>query len=149
MRVLQYAFTGAYGAGSDHLPFYHEKDMVIYTGTHDNPTLKEFLDQKTEEELRYMMWWTGKNTREELQWAMIEEAFKSPARYVIIPMQDILGLGQEARMVYTMDYERSWKWRMSDMSLLDGETASRLKKLAVLTGRTEMNCGQEFLCCLK
>lgn len=148
MRVLQYAFTGAYGAGSDHLPFYHEKDMVIYTGTHDNPTLKEFLDQKTEEELRYMMWWTGKNTREELQWAMIEEAFKSPARYVIIPMQDILGLGQEARMVYQIDYERSWKWRMSDMSLLDGETACRLKKLAVLTGRAEVNCGQEFLCCL-
>lgn len=145
MRVLQFAFTGRYGAGSDHLPFCHEHNMVVYTGTHDHPTLKEFLEQKTEEELLYMMWWTGKNTREELRWALIEEAYKSPARQVIIPLQDILGLGEESRMVFAVEYERSWKWRVSGMDMLSSEIAGRLKRLAVLTGRSEVKDGQEFL----
>ncbi len=148
MRVMQFAFTGKYGAGSNHLPCYHEQNMVVYTGTHDHPTLKEFLEQKTEKELRYMMWWTGKSTREELRWALIEEAYKSPARQVIIPIQDVLGLGEESRMVYPAEYERSWKWRISSMDMLSGEIAERLKKLAILTGRDEVKDGQGFLCCL-
>lgn len=144
MRVLQFGYTGKYGAKSHHLPFFHEKDMVVYTGTHDHPTLKEFLDQKTEEELRYMMWWTRKNTREELRWALIEEAYKSPARQVIIPLQDILGLGEEARMVFPMDYERSWKWRIPNSTMLSSEIAGKMKRLAVLTGRSETETEQEF-----
>lgn len=148
MRVLQFAFTGKHGAGSVHLPCYHEQDMVVYTGTHDHPALKEFLEKKTEEELRYMMWWTGKSTREELRWALIEEAYKSPAKQVIIPIQDILGLGEEARMVFPTEYERSWKWRICGMDMLSSEIAERLRKLAVLTGRNQVKDRQEFLRCL-
>ncbi len=148
MRVLQFAFTGKYGAESDHLPYYHEHNMVIYTGTHDHPTLKEFLKQKTKKELRYMMCWMGKNTRKELRWALIEEAYKSPARLVIIPIQDILGLGEESRMVFPMDYERSWKWRLSDLDMLSKKTAKRLKKMAILTGRCKVKDEKEFLCYL-
>lgn len=95
-----------------------------------------------------MMWWTGKSTREELRWALIEEAYKSPARQVIIPIQDVLGLGEESRMVYPAEYERSWKWRISGMDMLSGEIAERLKKLAILTGRDEVKDGQGFLSCL-
>lgn len=135
MRILQYAFTGKYGARSNHLPFWHRPDMVVYTGTHDNCTLKEYLDRKSDEELAYLRWWTKRNTREELAQAMIEEAYKSPANQVIIPLQDILGLGEEARMVYTDDYERSWLWRLEDISMLSQETAGKMKALAVLTGR--------------
>lgn len=135
MRVLQFAFTGKYGSRSNHLPFFHEKDMVVYTSTHDHPTLKSFLMEKTDDQLRYMRWWMGKKSRRELRWALIEEAYKSVANQVVIPLQDILGLGEEAKMVFHEDYERSWKWRLPDMAVLDDTLAERLKKMAVLTGR--------------
>lgn len=135
MRVLQFAFTGIYGSKSDHLPFYYDKDMVIYTGTHDNPTLKSFLGDKTDKELRYMRQWTGKNSREDLRWALIEEAYKSVADHVIIPLQDFLGLGDEARVCFPDDYENSWKWRIKDSAVLSEALAYKIKKLAVLTGR--------------
>lgn len=135
MRVLQFAFTGKYKAKSDHLPFYYDRDMVVYTGTHDNPTLKAFLESKTDQELDYMKWWTGKRGREALRWALIGEAYKSVADHVIIPLQDFLGLGDEARVCFPEDYNRSWKWRLEDSSMLDEGLARRIKKLAVLTGR--------------
>ncbi len=137
MRVLQFAFTGAYGPKSNHLPFYHDRDMVVYTGTHDHPTLKTFLEKKTEEELQYMKWWTGKRTRSELRWALIEEAYKSVADQVMIPVQDILGYGEEARLVFTEEPERSWKWRIKSLAEFSEEAALRMKKTAVLTGRYE------------
>ncbi len=135
MRVLQFAFTEKYDARSNHLPFFHEKDMVVYTSTHDHPTLKCYLENKTDAQLHYMQWWTGKSTKQELRWALIEEAYKSAARQVIIPLQDILGLGEEARMVLHEDYERSWKWRLTDIRLLNEALADKLKRISVLTGR--------------
>ena len=144
MRLLQFAFTGKYGAGDNHLPFYHRQDMIVYTGTHDNPTLKEFLEQKTDEELRYMAWWTHKASREELHHALIEEAFKSPANLVIIPLQDLLGLGEEARMVYTDDYEHSWLWRLPNLDLFDDNTCRYIRRLTILTGRCQPEGESEF-----
>lgn len=144
MRILQFAFTGKYGAKSNHLPFYHQRDMVVYTGTHDNATLKEFLAQKTDEELQYIRWWTRKSTRKELHWALIEECCKSPANLAIIPIQDMLELGGEARMVYSDDYERSWKWRLSGLEQFDDNICRRMKKIAVLTGRCKVEDEKEF-----
>lgn len=135
MRILQYAFTGKYGAKSSHLPFLFTPDTVVYTGTHDNVTLKEFFEKKSEKELAYLTWWTKKSNKEELIWAMIEEAYKSSANQVMIPLQDILELGEEGRMVYTDECERSWLWRLKNISQLSQEAAGRLKALAVLTGR--------------
>lgn len=143
-RVLQFAYTGKYAAKSNHLPFYHRPDMVIYTGTHDNPTLREFLAEKSDKELRYMRWWLRTDTREKLHWALIEEACKSPANRAIFPLQDFLGLGEEARMAYSDDYERSWKWRLPSLETLDKDVCRRLKRLAVLTGRYGVADEQEF-----
>jgi len=144
MRVLEFAFTGKYMAKSNHLPFCHRQDMVVYTGTHDTPTLKEFLDKKTDQELRYMSWWTHTYTREGLHGALLEEAYKSPANRVIIPLQDLLGLGSEARMVFTDDYERSWKWRLPSLDAFDSSVCRRFKRLAVLTGRCAVKDEAEF-----
>ena len=135
MRLLQIAFTDKYGVDSNHLPFYHEKNMVVYTGTHDQPPLKQFLEELPEEKLAYMQWWTGRKTKEELLWALIETAYQSVAGLVLLPLQDLLELGSEGRLVFQDDYENSWKWRLSDMALLDSRLAERMKKLAVLTGR--------------
>lgn len=135
MRLLQYAFTGKYGAKSSHLPCYHKTDMVVYTGTHDNCSLKEFLESLSAEESNYLKWWLKKDSKEELINAFIEEAYKSPANLVILPLQDILGLGEESRMSYPNDFEHSWLWRLSDFRLLEEKTAGRMKALAVLTGR--------------
>jgi len=148
MRVMQFAYVGKYGAKSNHLPFYHTEDMVIYTGTHDNPTLKEFLEEKTEQELRYMKWWTGKNTKEELHWALIEETYKSHANQAIIPIQDILGLGKEARIVFHNDYNKSWLWKMQNLDMLNKQLAEKMRRLAVLTGRIDSD-EKEFFTCLE
>lgn len=148
MRVLQFAFTGKYNAKSNHLPFYHQPDMVVYTGTHDNPTLGEFLAQKSGKELRYMRWWLRKSAQEELHWPLIEETCKSPANWAIFPIQDLLGLGNEARMVYSDDFERSWKWRLSSLDAFDSSLCRRLKGLAVLTGRYGVTDESEFSQCL-
>lgn len=144
MRVLQFAFTGKYHTKSSHLPFYYPSDMVVYTGTHDNPTLREFLAQKSSKELRYMRWWLRKSAQEDLHWPLIEEACKSPANWAIFPMQDLLGLGGEARMVYSDDYERSWLWRLFSLDALDSTLCRRLKHLAILTGRYGVADEQEF-----
>lgn len=135
MRVLQFAFMGRYGAKCDHLPFCFNRDMVIYTGTHDNTTLKTLLEARTDKELRYLQWWTGQKSRRELREALIREAYKSVADQVIIPIQDLLGLGDEARMCFPDNYEKSWRWRLADLSVLDKKLSLRLKRLAVLTGR--------------
>lgn len=135
MRVLQFAFTGAYGPKSNHLPFFHEREMVVYTGTHDHPTLKTFLEKKTDKELRYLKWWTGEHTRDGLREALIREAYKSVADQVIIPVQDLLGYGDEARLVYTEEPERSWRWRLKSLAEFTEEAAFWAKKTAVLTGR--------------
>lgn len=148
MRVLQFAFTEKYNAKSNHLPFYHHLDMVVYTGTHDNPTLREFLMQKSSKELQYMRWWLRKGTHEDLHWPLIEEACKSPANWAIFPMQDLLGLGDESRMVYSDDCERSWKWRLPSLDAFDSSLCRRLKCLAVLTGRYGVADEQEFSRCL-
>lgn len=146
MRVLQFAFTGKHGAKSDHLPFYHRSDMAVFTGTHDHPTLKEFLGQKKEAELQYLKWWTGKSGEEMLRWALIEEAYKSPACQVFVPIQDLLGMGSEARMVFTNDPERSWKWRLADIDMLSVDLAEKVRALAVLTGRYPAEKAEFFQC---
>jgi 4-alpha-glucanotransferase len=135
MRLLQIAFTDKYGLDSNHLPFSHEKNMVVYTGTHDQMPLRQYLEELPEEKLAYMRWWTGKTSRKELSWALIKTAYQSVACQVILPLQDLLELGEEGRLVYQDRCEDSWKWRLSDMSKLDRRLADRLKRLAVLTGR--------------
>jgi 4-alpha-glucanotransferase len=143
MRVLQFAFGGDPGT-NEHAPHNYTHDSVVYTGTHDNNTSLGWLHEVESPEsteaqtqiaaeramaLKYM----GSNGRH-IHWDMIRLALASVADIAIIPLQDVLGLGQEARMNYPGKAVGNWEWRYT-AGMLNGELAGRLRELTEIYGR--------------
>ena len=117
MRVLQFAFSS--DEENIHLPDNYPRDVVVYTGTHDNDTTAGWfagLDdesetpdaKKAEREfcLKYL-----ESDGQEIHWDMIRAALSSAADTAIIPLQDLLGLGSEARMNLPATESGNWTWR--------------------------------------
>ncbi len=130
MRVLQFAFDGS---DSDHLPYRHTEDSVVYTGTHDNDTTRGWFDSLDEDARRVVRGAVG--TREgSIEWDMIRAAYGSAARLAVVPMQDLLGLGTEARMNTPGLPHDNWTWRASPDSFRP-DVAARLARLAAESGR--------------
>lgn len=126
MRVLQFAFDG--DEENLHLPAHHPEDAVVYTGTHDNDTAAGWWAQATEDErasARRAMSAAGVDDPDPA-WALIRLAFSSRARLAIVPMQDVLGLGSEARMNTPGRVSGNWAWRMEEAALTEG-LAERLR----------------------
>ncbi len=96
MRVLQFGFDGFDGEDNVHLPFNHEPDNVVYTGTHDNDTtvgwLRTASDQARDRMRRYFRSDDGG-----LPYSLLRQAFASVAKLAVVPAQDLLYLGSEAR----------------------------------------------------
>jgi len=108
MRVLQFAFDG--GEDNPHRPEHHPERAVAYTGTHDNNTTLgwwQALDPERAQRARAALGVSG----ETMPWPLMEAAFASPARLVVVPLQDLLGLGGEARMNVPGQQEGNWRWR--------------------------------------
>ena len=135
-RILQYAYSAKYFAHSSHLPMYMSEKTACFTGTHDNTPLRDFLEEKSDQDLEYMKYMLNVPFREDLHWALIRAAYDSPARYAIVPIQDLLELGQEACMVNREHFEKAWLWRMKDFEGLKA-LRRRLRAMAVLSGRLE------------
>jgi 4-alpha-glucanotransferase len=130
MRILQFAF------GSDdstHLPERHVAGAVVYTGTHDNDTTRGWFAALGEEDRRRVTRHLGTDGRE-IEWDMIRAAYASPAALAIVPLQDPLGLGSEARMNTPGRASGNWTWRVRRGRLEPG-VAARLRGLAETTGR--------------
>ena len=117
MSVLQFAFSGD-PAKNPYLPDKLTRDTVVYTGTHDNNTTKGwFTSDATEAEIKRVRKVTRRPTGP-AHWQLIRLAYESAAGTAIIPMQDLLGLGPEARMNYPGRTEGNWVWRLApDISL--------------------------------
>jgi 4-alpha-glucanotransferase len=131
MRVLQFAFDGS---DNEHLPHRHPEDVVVYTGTHDNDTTRGWFESLDEDGRRIVRGAIG--TREgSIEWDMIRAAYGSASRLAVVPMQDVLGLGAEARMNTPGRAEDNWAWRLAPDSL-PAEAAERLARLAAESGRT-------------
>lgn len=138
MRILQFAFDSAEGdEGLDphniFLPHNYIPNSVVYTGTHDNSTMKGWLDSSKKEEQDYIRQYTayeGKNlTREFVRMAMA-----SVSAYCIIPMQDLLELDDKARMNIPSTLGGNWMWRYEAKAITDDLT-ERLEKQTELYGR--------------
>ena len=123
MKVLQFE-VGSPDFSLDEI----EENCVCYTGTHDNDTTVGWFnggdeDTRSEEELletrQNVLELTG-GTRETIHLDMIRLAFDSPARLAIVPMQDFLGLGSEARLNTPGTTLNNWRWRVSDGQLSPG-----------------------------
>src|SRR5215831_456472 len=125
MRVLQFAFGG--DATNDHLPHNHTRDSVVYTGTHDNDTTTGWFKSLPNQEREYCLEYLA-TAGDEVNWDFIRAAMASVADMAIIPLQDLLGLGNEARMNLPASESGNWSWRMKPDALTD-EISARLKKL--------------------
>ena len=131
MAVLQFGF-GDEGA---HIYLPHRAaGKVIYTGTHDNDTVAGWWHSgAAEHERRNAEAYMGRSD-DGIHWSFIRAAQTSPASMSIVPLQDVLGLGSEARMNTPSLHGGNWKWRF-DQARLSDELAAKLAQLAEVCNR--------------
>jgi 4-alpha-glucanotransferase len=131
MKILQFAF----GSGPDnpYLPDHYERNCVVYTGTHDNDTTVGWTRSINEHDRNYASEYLG-NPSISLHCALIQAALGSVANLAVIPMQDILELGSEARMNTPGTTVGNWKWRFQ-WDQLPNERANRFAYLVSLFNR--------------
>jgi 4-alpha-glucanotransferase len=113
MAVLQFGF-GSGDPKNVHHPLHHAEDVIVYTATHDNDTVRgwyESLPTEVRAEVDAEIDRHGVREREP-HWSLIRLAFASPARVAMVQMQDVLGLGSEARMNTPGSSAGAWKWRL-------------------------------------
>ena len=131
MKVLEFAFAD--DDENDFLPHNYTENCVVYTGTHDNDTVIGWYSQakgwEKEHCDQYMKDYVGMDYGDEVNWKFIEAAYKSVANYAIVQMQDVLGLGSEARINIPSTLGSNWAWRIRKDALNDG-IAARLRALA-------------------
>lgn len=132
MKILQFAFGG--DTGNPYLPFNYNRNCVAYTGTHDNDTAVGWFNQLSGEEKDSFLRYLGCTSSEGIHWDMIRVVLSSVANQAIIPLQDILGLGSDARMNFPSKSEGNWGWRYSKEALSD-EVRSRLREMTETFGR--------------
>lgn len=131
MKILQFAFAQV---NSPHLPHCYEPRTVVYTGTHDNDTARGWFAHATPEERQLATTYLGIDADGDIEWSLIRAAFTSIAQLAIVPVQDILGLGSEARMNRPGDGDANWSWRYLPGALTRTH-AERIRHLAEITGR--------------
>ncbi len=142
MAILQFAF-GSDDATNDFLPHNYSREVVAYTATHDNDTV--------------VGWWTGgvgDSTRSPedvereharalayvggdgsaIHWDFMRTLYVSVADTVIVPLQDVLGLGSEARMNLPGRPDGNWRWRFAAADLTP-DLRQRLRALTAVSGR--------------
>jgi 4-alpha-glucanotransferase len=137
MRILQFAFdageAGNLGPDNRFLPHNHEPGSVVYTGTHDNDTTRGWYAGRSPAERGYLDSYAPP-TDPEVEWRLIRMAFASVSRFAIVPLQDVLGLGSEARMNTPGTAGGNWTWRFTE-GILEPALARRLRSLSLLYGR--------------
>ena len=131
MRVLQFAFGD--NGSSRHKPHNYPRNCVVYTGTHDNNTTIGWFSELKEKGVREALNYMGSDGHE-INWDFIRLALMSCADTVIIPLQDVLGLGSEARMNRPGTVMGNWSWRFTP-DMLSDKIKFRLKELTDLYER--------------
>jgi 4-alpha-glucanotransferase len=134
MKVLEFAFDSR--EESDYLPHSYEKNCVVYTGTHDNDTIQGWYDTMNEHDrefaVRYMH--NDRTPRNELHLDFVRMAMSSVADLCIIPIQDYLGLGGEARINVPSTIGTNWKWRLQKNQMNDN-LITEMREMTKLYGR--------------
>ena len=121
MRVILFGFDGS--EDNPHAPYNHVKNSVVYTGTHDTNTAKGwFTTEATCKEKKYLSSIVGKwVSKESVSFEIVKMALSSLSNLSIIPLQDILGLGGEARMNNPSQPIGNWRWRVTARWLKAGK----------------------------
>lgn len=132
MKILQFAF-GA-GPGDPFLPFNYDRNCVVYTGTHDNDTTVGWFNQLSNYERDEVLRYLGCIDPQGIHWSLIRMGWISIANMAIVPYQDLLGLGTDARMNFPGKPEGNWGWRYRPEAL-NREVGDRLKTMTYISGR--------------
>lgn len=134
MAVLQFAFGGE--SDNTYLPHNLTPNSVVYPGTHDNNTALGWYDgadEKTRDHVRRYLRIDGR----EIGWDFVRAAYASVSRLALIPLQDLLGLGADARLNTPGVAAGNWQWRYSadQLARLHRDSAAYLHELGELYGR--------------
>ncbi len=133
MKILQFAFDAT--GESDYLPHKYPNNCVVYTGTHDNDTVNGWLATLNKTDLAFVKKYVNAKRTPELCETLIRTALGSVADTAIIPMQDYLGLGGEARINTPSTLGGNWEWRMERDACTE-ELSKHMLELARIYGRT-------------
>jgi 4-alpha-glucanotransferase len=134
MKVLHFAFGDT--ATNPYLPHnYSNPNVVVYTGTHDNDTTIGWFDSLADWEREAVQRYLGRDGSD-ISWSMMREAMASTADMAVVPLQDVLRLGSEARMNVPGLTGNNWAWRFQEEALADPGLAMGLYSLTETYGRT-------------
>jgi 4-alpha-glucanotransferase len=134
MKILQFGFNPQ-GQDNEHLAHNYNNNMVVYTGTHDNSTVNAFLKSADSATRKMAKDYLNPNFFEPLNRACIRRLYESSAGMVVIPVQDILGLDDSARMnLPGKVLPSNWVWRMKP-GAFKGGMGRKLRRLAEVSFR--------------
>jgi 4-alpha-glucanotransferase len=135
MKVLLFAFDGE-TATNPYAVHHHVSDSVLYTGTHDNNTVRGWFESEaTEEQKQRLRDYLGSEpSASGVHWDFVRLAMRSVSSLVIVPMQDVLGLDGSARMNHPARVGGNWEWRLKPEEA-SAEIAEKLAHETRITGR--------------
>ena len=133
-RVLQFAFDG--NSDNPYLPHNYIPNTVVYTGTHDNATTRAWFEALPQDQRRNVWNYLKRppGNSDEVAWELIRLAWSSVAGLAMVPLQDLLNLGAEARMNLPGSVEGNWCWRWTD-EILPAPVLDRLRDLTTSLNR--------------
>lgn len=134
MKVLEFAFDPR--EESDYLPYLYEKNCAVYIGTHDNPPIREWVEELDEESYAFCKKYINceDDDMSEFIWTLIKTAFASVGDTLVIQMQDYLELGNGSRMNTPSTASGNWQWRMKS-GAYDSTLAKRIADITETYGR--------------
>lgn len=132
MKILQFAFDSR--EESDYLPHNYSTNSVVYTGTHDNDTTMGWYQTANRNDRSFAKRYLNIRSNKDMVWNFIRAAVSSVSDTAIIPVQDYLALGSEARINIPSTLGNNWKWRMVK-GQLNRELADKIYKMCKLYGR--------------
>lgn len=132
MKILQFAFDSR--EESDYLPHNYPNNCVVYTGTHDNDTTVGWYNTVNRRDKAFAKRYLDIRSSKDVHLVFVRACLASVADTAIIPVQDYLGLGSEARVNIPSTLGTNWKWRLKKGALTD-ELAAQIKQMSKLYGR--------------
>lgn len=135
MRILQFAFDKNI-ANNSYAPHNHIPNCLVYTGTHDNNTIKGWFEEEIDAETKKRLsQYIGASVRaKDINWELIRLALMSVANMAIIPIQDILGLNSDAKMNRPGTANGNWRWRLEPRQISKAATR-KLRNMTQIYGR--------------
>ena len=137
MKILQFAFDSGEGTGANSdnafLPHNYHRNCVVYTGSHDNDTMRGWFEAASEKDQNYSLSYVDGHL-EDVAWGFLRAAIASVADYAVLPAQDLLDLPKTARMNTPSTLGGNWAWR-AKTGQFNQALANRLAAMTKLYGR--------------